>query len=63
VSRFVDIHECQLDIFPFDTDLLSLELENSFKVHPLPVSKWCAAPRKPVRKPLVGGTHDIRPPA
>ena len=26
------VGECRLDLFPFDTDLLSLELEGSFKV-------------------------------
>lgn len=32
VLGVVDVGECQLDVFPFDTDLLSLELDNSFKV-------------------------------
>ena len=32
VLKYIDVGECQLDIFPFDTDILSLELENSFKV-------------------------------
>lgn len=32
VADVVDVGECQLDLFPLDTDLLSLELDSSFKV-------------------------------
>lgn len=31
-GQFSLVGECRLDLFPFDTDLLSLELEGSFKV-------------------------------
>ena len=31
VLQYCDLFECQLDVFPLDNDILSLELENSFK--------------------------------
>jgi hypothetical protein len=31
VLRWVDVGECQIDLVPFDKDLLSLELDASFK--------------------------------